>query len=304
MDDKIAFLILAHSDPFQLLRLCRSLGTEDDIYVHLDRKTDATPFSTLSFPTNVRFIEPRHSVYWADISMIDAMLALIRHAIGSGHEYVRLVLISGACYPIKKISYLRAYFCDNRQRNEVKYFNLLESPKDLKHLTRFHFRLHRFFGNSEKHFSKHFHELIRRSASLYLGFHERDFVSRFPGLFPYFGSQWLAITSDCAKFISAFVKKNDRFLRFFRASFAPDEIFFQTIIGNSQFSRTSDGLVRFAGRGKTDLANLHIINSDLKKVYTMSDLQEIMASPKFFVRKVSSTKSGALLDYIDQNILN
>jgi hypothetical protein len=120
---------------------------------------------------------------------------------------------------------------------------------------------------------------------------------------PYFGSQWWALSPDCARFVLQFVADTPAFRRFFQSSFAPDETFFHTIIGNSPFAAMSDGPVPFAGRGKTDLANLHVISSTLKKVYTLSDLPEIAASPKFFVRKVSSQESGGLLDHLDKQVL-
>jgi hypothetical protein len=78
-----------------------------------------------------------------------------------------------------------------------------------------------------------------------------------------------------------FVAHTPAFRRLFQFSFAPDDTFFHTIVGNSPFAAMSDGCIPFAGRGKTDLGNLHLISSNLKKIYTLSDLPEILASSKF-----------------------
>jgi hypothetical protein len=303
MESRIAFLVLAHSDPPLLHRLCRALGADTDIFVHFDRKAHASALAAATIPDNVHFIEPPIAVHWADISVVDATLALIEQALQTGREYVRLVLISGSCYPIRKVTTLRAYFAARPGHNEIRYFNLLESPADLKHVVRFHLRLQRFLGAPEARYPALLHDIIRRSASLRLPLYRRELRTAFPGMRPHFGSQWWALTPECARFILRFVADNPAYRRFFQSSFAPDETFFHTIVGNSRFSAMSDGCIPFAGRGKTDLGNLHIISSNLKKIYTLSDLPEISASSKFFVRKVSSKHSGGLLDYLDRRVL-
>ena len=140
MARKIAFLILAHSDPHMLGRLCRALGTDDDIFIHVDRKTPNCVF-TVPLAPNARIIQPRITVHWADVSVVHATLLLIERALASQDDYQRLVLLSGSCYPIKPVEQLRRYFVQQPTENEIKFANLLEGPRSaLRRIARWHFR--------------------------------------------------------------------------------------------------------------------------------------------------------------------
>ena len=55
---------------------------------------------------------------------------------------------------------------------------------------------------------------------------------------PYKGSQWWTITSECANYILEFTRKYPKFIKFFKHTLLPDEIFFHTIIYNSLFSKS------------------------------------------------------------------
>lgn len=127
MKQKIAFLILAHGDFPHLQRLCTVLGSDDDIIIHIDLKTPIESLAKHKFSPNVRFVRRRVHVHWADISMVDATLSLIDDALSTGESYLRLVLLSGSCYPIQRLEVLRNHFMSRPQHCEIKYFNGLES---------------------------------------------------------------------------------------------------------------------------------------------------------------------------------
>jgi Core-2/I-Branching enzyme len=118
---KIAFLILAHADPKHLHRLCRTLGPKDDIFVHIDKRTDLSSFEGPLIPSNVKFTQRRIPVYWGDISVVEATLILLEEALRSKTPYLRLVLLSGSCYPIKKLEELRKYFIKKEHIDMVIY---------------------------------------------------------------------------------------------------------------------------------------------------------------------------------------
>src|SRR5688572_2662398 len=107
---RMAFLILAHQDLTQLRRLCCALGPDDDIYVHVDRKTILDARTIGAFQPNVTFVMSRVTAHWAHISILEATVKLIEAALESGHDYLRLVLLSGSYYPIRPIAALRQRF--------------------------------------------------------------------------------------------------------------------------------------------------------------------------------------------------
>ena len=55
-------------------------------------------------------------------------------------------------------------------------------------------------------------------------------------LVPYAGSTWWALSADACRHILSFVDSRTDVVRFFENLYMPDESFFQTIIGNSEFA--------------------------------------------------------------------
>lgn len=119
---------------------------------------------------------------------------------------------------------------------------------------------------------------------------------------PYFGSQWWALTPQCCQYMLNYVDLNPGFIKMNRQTFSPDEHFFHTLVGNSQFAAHSDGLQPFEGRGTWRLANLHLIHPSLAHIYVDNDYKDIIASGKFFVRKVTTSQSTPLLNRLDDLI--
>ena len=129
---------------------------------------------------------------------------------------------------------------------------------------------------------------------------KRNFL---PGLKPFAGSSWWAITLDCANFIIDYAKQNPQVVKFYKKSFASDEQFYHTVIGNSKFARQIKFPEKNDRIGVHEFANLHIVHPSLQKIYGREDFEEISKSDKFFVRKVTTQTSTTLLDMIDANLL-
>ena len=100
---KIAFLIMAHTDPDQLHRLLHALDDPRfDLFVHLDKKADKAAFRLDEVRLKHSRLIPVPSpvkVYWADICQVETMLSLYRWAMKEG-DYQRFVMLSGIDYPI------------------------------------------------------------------------------------------------------------------------------------------------------------------------------------------------------------
>jgi Core-2/I-Branching enzyme len=294
---KIAFLVLAHTDPEQLLRLCLAIGPNDDIFVHLDLNSRAADFEG-PFPANVRFIRNRVAVRWADVSVVDATLRLVQDVLAEGEDYLRLVLLSGMCYPIKPIEALRTHFAGEASRSEIRFVNLLDGPaKARRRVSRWHFRtpLVQARGPVLSVADKS----ARKLAWMAMRAFDRGFEQRFPDLVPCFGSQWWALTVPAAHAVLRFAEERPEVLAYMQDCWAPDELFFHTAFANSGHSMHAAPYTQDLSR----LANLHIVQPVESKVFRYTDLPEVRASDKFFVRKVTSGESGRLLDAIDAELL-
>lgn len=304
MESRVAFLILAHDDIHHLHRLCRALGSEDDIYIHIDRKVPLHPELVADFPSNVTFVTPRVAAHWADVSIVEATVKLVEAALNRGRNYLRLVLLSGACYPIKPVDALRQRFLRARTRNDIR-FGLLDRSDRRWKVSRFHFRAPALPGWNRSGSLRLADRLARKAVELALRPIDRGFENRFPGIVPYFGSQFWAITPECARFILDYLALRPDFLDYYRHTWAPDEHLFHTIVGNSPFARTTEGPIG-PNANPSRLTNLHYIperffipGSRGTTWVTLEDLDGILQSDRFFVRKVRTGLSDELLDQLD-----
>lgn len=288
---KVAYLILTHADPEHLWRLIGALGDRADVYVHVDAKSDLAQFQTRTSP-NVMFLADRVDVRWAGFSMVRAILALIETAMAKGESYSHLVLLSGADYPIKPAHEIEAFLFANKDHEFIKYIDVRESPDHyMKQIEVKHFRDPILAGGG-------FPDRVARKVANSL-----KMSNKWDGKWiPYFGSNWWALTPACCEKVLETAKKVP-FIEMNRRTFAPDEKFFHTIVGNSEFAAKSDGLQEFLGVGTCNLANLHIVDPSLAKWFTEEDFEQVASSDKFFVRKVRTGTSTDLLDRIDKELL-
>lgn len=295
---KIGYLIAAHADPQQLNRLVNAIDYNSDIYIHIDAKSDIQQFKQAVTSKSVVFLENRVIVSWAGISQVDATLRLIKVALNSGNDYSHLVLLSGTDYPIKKLEYINGFFNQNSGREIIRFIDMRESPQHYMKQLKFKWFKEPFYRGSYKAMVL-LDKVIRRFANSLRLQNSWDET-----LVPYYGSNWWALTPECCKFILEYINDNRTYYEINKFSFAPDEHFFHTLVGNSVYALKSDGLQAYEGRGTSKLANFHIIHPSLAKWYDLADWDEVTASDKLFVRKVNSSKSKELLDRIDRELLN
>lgn len=293
---KIAYLILVHSDHLHFKRLIEALFYECDIYVHVDKKIDEYLFKSQVAQNNVFFTTKRYSISWAGISMIDAQLELLKSTVNK--KYSHMVFLSGADYPIKNIKYIHDFITASKTKEFIKLLDMRDSPNHyLKQVT------YRWFNEplfeTKNIYFKQMDRIIRKAfTSLHL---KNNWTF---SLTPYFGSQWIAITQECCRYILDYHHQYPSFRRMNRYTFSPDEHYFHTIIGNSPFLNNSDGIVSYEGRGTWRLANLHMIDPSLSKWFTIDDWSIIEKSTQLFVRKVRTSDGLELIKKIDKKILN
>jgi hypothetical protein len=293
---KIAYLILVHSDPVHFKRLIEALSYECDIYVHVDKKIDENIFKSKVMQNNIFFTKKRYSINWAGISMIDAQLELLESTMNE--KYSHIVFLSGADYPIKNKKYIHDFITASKTKEFIKFLDMRDSPEHyLKQV------IYRCFNeplfDSRNIYFKRMDKIIRKIlTSLHLT-NNWEF-----SLTPYFGSQWIAITQDCCRYILDYHHQHPSFRHMNEYTFSPDEHYFHTIIGNSCFLNNSDGIVPYEGRGTWRLANLHMIDPSLSKWFTIDDWSKIEESTQLFVRKVRTSDGLELVKKIDEYLLS
>ncbi len=298
----IAFLIIANHRPAQLARLCDRLQGHD-VYIHLDAKVDIAPFLNELNGRKVRFISNRVSVSWGGYSMVEATTRLIDFALSLRADYCKLVLLSGTCYPIKPISELAEKFAADDGLNYISAAGIHPSDAALYKLISRHWFHDGILPAAAKASYPRLDRFIGRVASKLSSYFPRQVLNELGGLKPCFGSQWWALSAECATHVLEQLRSNQRLVRFYATVYAPDEHVIQTLVANSSFPWRSVAPALTEGASMNRYAPLHWIHPSAAREFTDQDSVEKLTSiPQFFIRKISSNASQ-LLDAIDNELL-
>jgi len=303
---RIAFLMLAHNDAPLLLRLCHHLR-DHAVFLHVDVKSRDFPTEQFAALKNVVLIQPRLSVHWADFSMVEATLALLRSALHQNESFSKFVLISGTCYPVKPIAHLAALFNTDNDQNYIRLTAISPSTPHLWTLVSRRWRMAPLLPDdlmARQPALRGLEKKVRAVLNKLSSYRPRDF-QRDAGCPIYFGSQWWALSEPCARYIVDFVQDHPAFVRAFRTTYVPDELFFHTLIAQSPFAAKTLGPQPDQGAGTNQQAPLHLIHPSEKRIFhsTEADFELAKSTDKFFIRKVSSRDTGELLDRIDRELL-
>jgi hypothetical protein len=293
----VAYLILAHDNPRHLSRLLSSLASPTSaFFVHIDKKSRCEFTHELSEDT-VRFSTHRYEVHWGDFSMVEATLSLMDQALRDPRRFGRLVLLSGADYPVRSASHIESMFELHR---EAEFISIVRMPseaadKPLSRLTRF------WPSPDESRIRWFIRGTLRRVRFIP---RERDFKKVLGDLAPYAGWQWWALTRHACEYVQSFCATNPKIVGFFRNTHIPDEMFFQTIIGNSPYKDRALRNLTFTdwtagGRSPALLSSEHVERFASGNSFGPDDVYgdgEILFARKF------SDDSQALVELLDRSI--
>lgn len=289
---KHAVLLLWHKDTEQLKELLGFFDTDFTFYIHADKKCGLSHMELLSIQEahpNVR-IWSRYKVYWGGIGILEAELFLLGRIVeDGGYDYVHFM--SGQDFPIKPLEDIKGHFKDYRGWEFVEYMPLPDARWEKGTWRRFElFRLNDYM---DYHSPKGYRRINRFNEwQLRLGV-KRRIPDQFPRL--YGGSNWMSVTFACASYIISNRNRHRKFFRRLRFTFAPDEVYFHTVILNSSFA------------GKVTGNNLRLIFWDNRSgsplTLTEKHWWEVATSDRFFVRKLDREKSAGLLEHLHTHIL-
>ena len=293
---KIAYLILAHDNPAHLGRLLRALREDwTEAFVHIDRKSGMDGFRALQVLPGTTIIEDRVSICWGGYSMVQAALNLVHAAAASRPEPDWYVLLSGADYPIRSNDAIHAFLAESQA--EHISCDVMPGRDGRKFLSRLEtFRFEGALGHPK------LRRVILHQTNRLLRHYKRDYRAALGDMTPYCGGQWWALSRDAMAYILDFIGSNRRFVDFYKHAHIPDEMFFQTILGNSLFASRIARNLTYAdwtqgiARHPAPLTEAHVARfagPDFK----LDDAEGV--GPCFFARKFAPA-DGALLDRIDQ----
>jgi hypothetical protein len=276
---RLAYIISAYRKLGQVTRLVRRLHhNETAFFIHVDKKTDDHDYvaltRSLEDSTAVFFLE-RHTCHWGGFGHVRATLKGIDDLIRRRIPFDYLILLTGQDYPIKPNSFIERFFAEHWGKSFMGSNPLPTkswSPSGgLDRIQYRHLRLH--------------------------GHHLRWPLKRhFPsGLHPYGGGAYWCLSREAVEYVSRFVTERPDVVAFFKHVDIPDEIFFQTVLMNSELAET-------------------IVNDNLRyidwtrgrrpAVLETRDFEALASSPKLFARKFDVERDRQILDLIDEHLLS
>lgn len=222
---KIAYLVFAYKNPKLLGRIIERLSCDDSsFFIHIDAKSNLDDFAAIK-GSNIFFTGKRVPVHWAEFSGIEAILILLREALAHPRPLEYFVLLSGSEYPLKSREYIHRFLQENRGAEFMSSVKM-PSPEAGKPLS----RINTLRFPSDRPAARFVFKILAK-----FGLARRDYRRHLGELEPYGGTTWWALSRDACEYASDFAASHPRVVAFFKNTFAPEEAFFHTILGNSPF---------------------------------------------------------------------
>ena len=86
---KVAYCVICHKRTKILDEMINILGDDNDIFIHVDKKSNIKEFSDLS--KKVTLIKDRVRVQWAGFSLVKATLKLLNYTNNNNYDYIFLL---------------------------------------------------------------------------------------------------------------------------------------------------------------------------------------------------------------------
>lgn len=174
----------------------------------------------------MRFCAKRSRCAWGDISIVTATLALVDDALaGAPCDYY--CLLSGNCYPVRSLAYVRKFLSNSRGTEYIQAFPFPNDTygKTIDRLSRYFIKRKRPFHRAKAALQSIIQHVLPA----------RDYQRAFGSMELATGAQWWCLTRPALEYVQKFIADHPRFYRFCRHIDCPDEFVFQMILWNSPF---------------------------------------------------------------------
>jgi hypothetical protein len=274
---RIAYIVSAYKLPAQLERMLRRLQAPGVTFaVHIDSKTRRPVWDEMvsrCSDLDVAWL-PRHRSQWGGFGHVRATLKGIDNIVGNGVTFDYAVLLTGQDYPLRPPAEIARVLGESGGRSFMRHIELPWAPWGPR-------------GGLDR--VEDWHVITYRRLHVALPLRRK-----LPGgLRAYGGSAYWCLERTLVHFVHGFLRDNPDYVRFFEHVFVPDELFFQTIIMNSQLRDTVEN---------DDLRYLDWSREPAPAVFTAADLPALLGSGQLFARKFDETVDSDVLDALDRHL--
>lgn len=289
---KKAYIILAHKNLDHLLRMVDRLDDGNSwFYIHVDLKTKLPcSYSALAKRKQVTLIK-RIATSWGGFSLAQVTLNALYDVKSSGIDFKAISLLSGQDYPIKSNAEIDQFLENSEYGVFMDYFTL---PNYRRWESGGTYRYQKYFFGIDRL------SLVCSQMMNLLSTYIPAFARKLPpNLVPYCGSQWWTIDMYALDYIIDFIREHPDYVEFHKFTFAPDELFFQIILLNSQDKQLKQSICKDNLRyiKWENLENAH------PEVLTPRDMTDLSRANSLFARKFEGIADETILDLIDEQLL-
>ncbi len=299
-----AYIVSTYRYPDQVVRLIRHLAsTESNVcLIHHDANASLESWQGVQAGTaglpNVHYLSRRPFRY-ATFDHVQVTLDGLRWLSERAIPFHHVVLLTGQCYPLMSAERIEEFFSTYRHRSLITSQPLPVAGWPDGGFARVNALL---YGRSTDRLPRALRRCLPERSGWFAipkpglvlhrcGAKLRVRVPRSVGTL-YGGGPYWALAHHHAEYI---LSAADPFVRFFKRSHIPDELFFQTMLANSQW--------------RSELVNDSIHEIDWQRgrgmsphTWTIDDLDRLTGSSRPFARKFDLSCDHDVLDAIDSNI--
>ncbi len=223
---KIAFILLTHKDPTGVIAQAERLtATGDFVSIHFDARAKPADYAqiraALDSNPSVTFARRRLKCGWGEWSLVGATLEALRAAVEAFPRATHFYMLSGDCMPIKTAEYAHD-FLDADDVDYIESFDFFTSDW-IKTGMKEERLIYRHWFNERKH-KWLFYTSYEWQQKLGLRRKVPDDLQMM------IGSQWWCLRRRTVEWVLDFIDQRGDVMRFFRATWIPDETFFQTLV--------------------------------------------------------------------------
>jgi hypothetical protein len=318
---RVAFLIINHRDPAQLMRLVATLRLElpeAPIVVHNDKFRTHIAGSALDPIGNAYLLTSDEPIWWGDFSLVDAFWRSMAWMI-ENIEFDWLILLSAQDYPIKPFANLGDYLAatgadvllratpisqlSNREERRNKHRRYLyqyrpaatdrktdEMPSHLRRWLRRHTGLFADILNNVQPCL----QISKLSDQVPWRIGLRACSTPFTRYEPcWSGSMWISLSRRAAEFVVTSARERPDYVEYYRRTVVPDESATATLVCNAPELRIKPH----------DIHHVRWTHSQKghPDVFVAADLSELLAAPEheYFARKFDVARDAEILDELD-----
>ncbi len=261
---RIAYLILAHRAPADLLAMLPALARHGETYLHVDRDSRGFEDHWRALAQHAVLPDRRHRVSWGGFSVVEATLELIETALARGKaDY--FILMSGACLPVSG----SARLAERLAHEGGEYIDIMSDAEVLRHDRAGRLRHYRFYSKTLPRACLGAANRLSR-----LAWTRRDFADEFGA--PRFGSMWWCLSRPFMEWAMDYRRTHPAYDRRFRNTETPDESYFQTLVSLSPFAMNVKGSLTYVDWEK---------GGSHPRTLSRLDLPRIAAAGHCFARK-------------------